>query len=322
MTLKIGTILIAKEDRFMDEEKANPWAIKENPYKIIKYRSNENDYMIIDEQGEEHYMGIDFINQHFTIKRYTLQDLKTRTDLMVRIENEEQAKKLKDAGIEFNYYDDEQYYGLTYRFEWLNKYEQQGRTLVPFDLIDFGNPKKYTLQDLKDKKIAVRLRNRDEYNKIYTALNYDYSSDFYEHEPYYGVDDTGFGLLYESELEGRILLDSIDEIDLGEGKEEVLTTPVKVRTVEFLENLVREYESEIARLKGENAELETAIRVTTKKLGDATSQDLTKRERMAWEYLLKSVGSIEGKTWSVKAETAFKVVDTFLAKSKEVKNDD
>ena len=312
--LKIGTILIAKED-FGEFTKGKEYPIVENNNDIT-YRVICNDEKSVNWFDERR------INQHFTIKRYTLSDLQTRTDLMVRIENEEQAKKLKDAGIEFNYYDDEQYYGLTYRFEWLNKYEQQGRTLVPFDLIDFGNPKKYTLQDLKDKKIAVRLRNRDEYNKIYTALNYDYSSDFYEHEPYYGVDDTGFGLLYESELEGRILLDSIDEIDLGEGKEEVLTTPVKVRTVEFLENLVREYESEIARLKGENAELETAIRVTTKKLGDATSQDLTKRERMAWEYLLKSVGSIEGKTWSVKAETAFKVVDTFLAKSKEVKNDD
>ena len=67
----------------------------------------------------------------------TIHDLLTRTDLMVRIENKEQANKLQDAGVKFNYYYYEQYYGLTYRFELLSIEEEQGRTLVPFDEIDF-----------------------------------------------------------------------------------------------------------------------------------------------------------------------------------------
>lgn len=197
---------------------------------------------------DEHVFKDTKINESFTIKRYTLSYLQTRTDIMVRIDNEEQAKKLQDAGLDFVYDSSERYYGYTSK------------------------------------------------ESCFIFLNLD-------------------------EMKSRILLESIDEIDLGEGKEEVLTTPVKVRTVEFLENLVREYESEIARLKREvqnwkdsynglfrrSEELEKSTPLAVLE----STTDLEKRERMAWEIWLQGRYTVE---------QAIEKVNHFLEESKEVGN--
>lgn len=268
--LKIGTILIAKEDVFMNGESFKPWAIKDSPYKIFKYRSYKDDYMIIDEQGDEHFITMDYINQHFTIKRYTLSDLQERTDIMVRIESEEQAKKLQDAGIKFaykSYY--EPYYGKVREFIWLTKEEQQGRILLEsIDEIDLGDE-----------------------GKICKYCNAKLSKNEIEDDCYANPNNAS----------------------------KVINEDIKVA------DYIYELESQIARLKGEVEQLIEEKRILINQLKesygiDRQSPDLEKRERMAWEYLLKSVGSIQGKTWSVKAETAFEIVDTFLAKSKEVVN--
>lgn len=277
--LKIGTVLIAKEDRFMYGESFKPWAIKDNPYKIIKYRSYKDDYIIIDEQGDEHFIGMDYINQYFTIKRYTLSDLQTRTDLMVRIENEEQAKKLKDAGINFSYHYNHSFYGYERRINrlvWLDEKEQQGRILLEsIDEIDLG--------------------------------------------------DEGKGLTME---------DFIEPIAMKAGDKRVLVNglvlPVDFRIIS--EDNYKLLESEIARLKGDNEKLIEEKRILISQLKesygiDRQSPDLTKRERMAWEAMLSIIkanpekihGNVGMVGCEIAAQLAYEYVDQFLAKSKEVK---
>ena len=100
----------------------------------------------------------------------TIHDLLTRTDLMVRIENKEQANKLQDAGVKFNYYYYEQYYGLTYRFELLSIEEEQGRTLVPFDEIDFGVKEENRITHLESEiaRLKREVQNwKDSYNGLF-----------------------------------------------------------------------------------------------------------------------------------------------------------
>lgn len=192
-------------------------------------------------------------------------------------------------------------------------------------LINNFTIKRYTLTDLKDKKIAVKLRNKQEYQMLLKKLDCRTSSNYYDDQPIYGFDDIGFGLLYNDELEGRILLDSIDEIDLEE--KEGLTTPLKVRTVDFLENLVRNYENEIARLKEENEKLQSEaqswkdsyqglfkryndLEQSQPLAGLESTTDQSERTRMAWELYVHNAMSID---------SCFSAVDSFLAKSKEVK---
>lgn len=192
--------------------------------------------------------------------------------------------------------------------------------------------KKYTLTDLKEKEIAVKLTKRDDYEILLKALDCDYSSNFYEDEPYYGVDDEGFGLLYSNELEGRILLSSIDEIDLDEKEE--LTTPLKIRTVDFLESLVRDCENKIARLKEENDKLTAEViklsKGNTTLLGKLATleQDYealkesqqSERTRMAWELYVSGFNHGIADKWTI--NECFRSAEIFFkhAKSKEVGN--
>ena len=75
--------------------------------------------------------------------------------------------------------------------------------------------KRYTLTDLKEKKIAVRIAKKDNFIKICNLLGYIPNFGDYSFIEYHGVDeDNEFVWLNDEDLEGRILLKSIDEIDL------------------------------------------------------------------------------------------------------------
>jgi len=248
MTLKIGTILIAKEDRFMNATyeqyltKGNEYVVKDIRGEQIIFKSNIS---------EKHFLWITDIEDNFTIKRYTISDL-------------------------------------------------------------------------QEKKIAVFLKSEEEFKKI--SPN-DYSGWIYD--AYFGYENGRFTFIGEENLPNYILLDSIDEIDLDEWKEEV------VNECEISPLYVDNLESEIARLKGENEELKKFLKSTYQYLNlddqkeaikllqlresPQISQDLTKRERMAWELMLRSVQVENSKHYSLSAEYCLNEVDTFLAKSKEVK---
>lgn len=263
MTLQIGTILIAKEDAFMDTKEKCLTKGKEYIIKSLK----GNAIVFESDFDENHEWLISEIDTDFTIKRYTLTDL-------------------------------------------------------------------------KEKKIAVKLRNYAEYKILCEAVGdknsgvdtYGATDDYFGNDNFNG---NSIVFLTRKELEGRTLVPSIDLIDL-EVKEE-LNTPVKVRTVEFLENLVRDYESEINRLKWEldkwkdeaalwNTRYHHVLSNLTDKTNELNklrespqiSQNLEKRERMAWELLLRSVQVENSKHYSLSAEYCLNEVDTFLAKSKEV----
>lgn len=221
------------------------------------------------------------------------------------------------------------------------------------------NNKKYTLTDLQEKKIAVKLRNYEEYKRLCDAVGDKFNDEnFYSDEwEYYGIDDSESEIVYmnDKDLQGRILLDSIDEIDLGdEGKEEESKQEVKLypfyyyakgnyscncavckqdfqgdkRATMCLECAIKQHHieidfaySQIARLKGENEKLIEEKRILISQLKesygiDRQSPDLTKRERMAWEMFMILKGFPE----EIALDMAFKSVDEFIKKSKEVLN--
>lgn len=280
MTLHIGTILIAKEDVYTDDT-GKKCLIKGNEYKI--HTLYEDVFEIESELFEQHEWAIDEIGDYFTIKRYTLSDL-------------------------------------------------------------------------QEKKIAVKLRNYEEYKRLCEAVGDENTYEFYfiGDETYYGVIKPGcFIQLNEYELKGRTLVPSIDLIDLEEKEE----TKEVINEAFYIQKL----ESEISRLKGENEELKednkiksqliievkykyiamtesyenrlmvlqntnTTLREECDELHNQlelrepqSTPDLTKRERMAWELMLRSVQVENSKHYSLSAEYCLNEVDTFLAKSKEVK---
>lgn len=273
--IQIGTILIAKEDRFMNGETFKPWVIKGNSYKIIRYRSHEDDYMIIDEQGDEHFIGMDYINQHFTIKRYTITDL-------------------------------------------------------------------------NEKKIAVKLKSEEEFKRI--SPNDDYI--WFFDNSYFGYENGQFTFIDNKSLtkQGYILIPSIDLIDLEEKEEEHKPinkvaeligeasmcwseTPKGIfdstRASKIVDEIEAVYNSEIIRIKEENKELKDHV-TNLKNANGAFAEkilkqkeeiqqlenwqpttDQSERTRMAWELYVHNAMPID---------SCFKAVDSFLAKSKEVGN--
>jgi len=204
--------------------------------------------------------------------------------------------------------------------------------------------KRYTLQDLKDKKIAVRLRSYEEYKRLCDAigdpLNLEvHYSDGWE---YYGIDDSESGIIFmnNKELLGRTILESIDMIDL-EVKEEVKETHIckycgatlskDVNEEDCYANpnknhdsttatLINSLESEIARLKGEVQSWKDSYNGLFRRYEELekstplavleSTTDLEKRERMAWEIWLQGRYTVE---------QAIEKVNHFLEESKEVK---
>lgn len=212
--------------------------------------------------------------------------------------------------------------------------------------------KRYTLTDLQEKKIAIKLNSKDDYDRLCELLNHLFVQGDYSESEYHGIDeDNEFVWLTEYELKGYIRLESIDEIDLGdEGKETVL-----IATDADCVERIQQLESEIARLKGELDKSQEAGKCIAEKLADEMkekvaymedinelkddnknllaanlhitekyneliklrespqiSQDLTKRERMAWEIWLQGRYTVE---------QAIEKVNKFLEESKEVGND-
>ena len=291
MTLHIGTILIAKEDRFMNGETFKPWVIKGNSYKIIRYRSHEDDYMIIDEQGDEHFIGMDYINQHFTIKRYTITDLNEKK-IAVKLKSEEEFKRIS-PNDDYIWFFDNSYFGYEngqFTFIDNKSLTKQGYILIPsIDLID--------LEEKEESKVVESHHVKQ--------------------------------------------LESIDEIDLGDEGKEVVVNDCETDAIYIakLETEISRLDEQIARLKGDveklnevnqnlnkeiNKWIDTATRykneITELRESPQISQDLEKRERMAWELMLRSVQVENSKHYSLSAEYCLNEVDTFLAKSKEVGN--
>lgn len=273
MKLQIGTILIAKEDTFMSNTKVR-CLTKGKPYKVKKLTAR---YFTIESDIDEHHdWEISTLDQHFTIKRYTLTDLQTRTDIMVRIENEEQAKKLQNAGLAFfykSYY--EPYYGFTegFGFIWLTKSEQQGRILLEsIDEIDLGDEGKEEEPKQEAKLYPFYYYAKGNYSCNCAVCKQDFQG------------DKRATMCLECAIKQHHI-----EIDFAY--------------------------SEISRLKGENERLKSDLGIAVSQLEilqlQQSTPDLTKRERMAWELVVHS---------NIQYEKAFEMVDTFLAKSKEVGN--
>jgi len=151
---------------------------------------------------------------------------------------------------------------------------------------------------LKEKKIAVKLRNYAEYKRLCEAVGDTDIEEQYFNETfdYYGIDGltNSFCGLLDFEIYGRTLVPSIDLIDL-EVKEE---TKEVINEAFYIQKL----ESEIARLKGEldkwkdeaalwNTRYHHVLSNLTDKTNELNklrespqiSQNLKKRERMAWE---------------------------------------
>jgi len=180
------------------------------------------------------------------------------------------------------------------------------------DIEDNFTIKRYTLTDLKEKKIAVKLRNYAEYKRLCEAVGEiggDEANFVKGGNDCYGIDNNGlFFWLTKAEQQGRTLIPSIDLIDL-EVQEE---TKEVINEAFYIQKL----ESEINRLKGEVEQLIEEKRILISQLKesygiDRQSPDLTKRERMAWEIVINLGTTIR---------QAFEMTDEFLAKSKEVGN--
>lgn len=209
--------------------------------------------------------------------------------------------------------------------------------------------KRYTLQDLKEKKIAVKLTKKDDFYKICDLLGYTPNSGDYSFTEYHAVDEDNefvwcnFDWLKDNNY---TLVPSIDLIDL-EAKEEVKETSF---TWQVMESDLANAKEEIARLKGENEELKKKINLvelteestankyssslteiaqlkrTIKQLEGTFIQDLRestpdleKRERMAWELFVKAAEISKGKHIELTIDDCFEYVDELLKKSKEVK---
>lgn len=233
--------------------------------------------------------------------------------------------------------------------------------------------KRYTLTDLKERKIAVKLRNYDEYKRLCEAVGDKFNDKCYYSDDfgYYGIDDNESQIDYmiDNDLVGRILLESIDEIALGEENEEVkefINEPFYIQKLEeqitrlkgeldksqeagrcIAEKLADEmkekvsYMEEVNRLKGENESLTsdlnrmnmeseivanqysgllTDIAQLKLQLKEQSTPDLEKRERMAWELFVKAAEISKGKHIELTIDDCFEYVDELLAKSKEVGN--
>ena len=260
MTLQIGTILIAKED-FGEFTKGKEYPIVESNNDIT-YRVICNDEKSVNWFDERR------INQHFTIKRYTLTDLQEKK-IAVKLRNYAQYKILceavgdKNSGVDTygatdDYFGNDNFNGNSIVF--LTRKELEGRTLVPsIDLIDL---------EVKE----------DTYTCKYCGA--EFSKD-------------------------------VDEEDCYANPNRKPDTPTSSTIVEL--------ESEIARLKGDNEMLKSDLGIMVSQFeilqlreSPQISQDLEKRERMAWELFMKYE--------HMEIDRAFELTDTFLAKSKEVGN--
>lgn len=209
--------------------------------------------------------------------------------------------------------------------------------------------KKYTLTDLKEKKIAVKLRNYEEYKRLCDSVgDKDDEELFFIEDRYYGFmySNNGIYIIDDVELPNYILLDSIDEIDLEEKEDERKPinkvaeligeasmcwseTPKGVfdstRTSEIVDKIEAIYNEQIARLKEENEELKDHV-TNLKNANGAFAEKILKqkeeiqqlestnqseRTRMAWELYTK----YNKCDWSTK--DCIEIVDSFLAKAKE-----
>jgi hypothetical protein len=160
---------------------------------------------------------------------------------------------------------------------------------------DYFTIKRYTLSDLQERKIAVRIQWEEEYIKINdligskTNFRSYYKNSGLNEKVYYRLDAFGrLCYLDDEELKDFILLESIDLIDL-EVKEEV------VNECEISPLYVDKLESEITRLKGDNEMLKSDLGIMVSQFeilqlreSPQISQNLTKRERMAWELIIKN----------------------------------
>jgi hypothetical protein len=194
--------------------------------------------------------------------------------------------------------------------------------------------KRYTLTDLKEKKIAVFLKSEEEFKRISPKDNSGWM-----YGCYFGYENGQFTSIDEEDLPNYTKLSSIDEIDLGDegkgltmedfiepiamkaGDKRVLVNglvlPVDFRIIS--EDNYKLLESEIDRLKGDNEMLKSDLGIMVSQFeilqlreSPQISQDLEKRERMAWELFMKYE--------HLEIDRAFELTDTFLAKSKEVGN--
>lgn len=287
MTLQIGTILIAKED-FGDFTKGKEYPIVENNNDIT-YRVICNDEKSVNWFDERR------INQHFTIKRYAITDLREKK-IAVKLRSMEEFKRIGEllnalwsypTGYDARTYhaiDDDGYFCKTHQL-----LEPNYIFLDSIDEIDLGDEGKETK--------VVEIDHLKQLESEIARLK---------------------GELEKSQEAGKCIAEKLAD----EMKEKVA------------------YMEEVKRLKGENERLnemnqnlnkeinkwiDTATRykneITELQLRESPqiSQDLEKRERMAWELMLRSVQVENSKHYSLSAEYCLNEVDTFLAKSKEVK---
>jgi len=157
--------------------------------------------------------------------------------------------------------------------------------------------KRYTLTDLKEKKIAVLLKSKKEIYQLAESLSLTVS---WEHidKHYRKIGDIlDWANIEYLTKEGYELLESIDEIDLEE-KEHIVDESATVAS--FIKSL----EEQIEVLKMENQQLRESPQIS--------QSQQSERTRMAWEFYVHNDG--------YSPEKAFKAVDSFLAKSKEVGN--
>ena len=190
--------------------------------------------------------------------------------------------------------------------------------------------KRYTLTDLKEKKIAVKIRDYKEYKRLCEAVGDEDNGEFlFLKDKYYGFDyhNDGIYSLNKGELEGRTLLESIDNIDLKE-KEESKTCKYCGLTIQKgtdeedcpnNPNLIQKLNSEIARLKEELEKSQESGRCIAEKLAVKSTTDQSDRTRMAWELYVSGFNHGIADKWTI--DECFRSAEIFLshAKSKEVK---
>lgn len=278
--IHIGTILIAKEDIKM-KDGSGVAIIKGNEYKIKDLILDV--FIVKSELFDNHEFDIEDLDKYFTIKRYTITDLNEKK-IAVKLKSEEEFKRIS-PNDDYIWFFDNSYFGYEngqFTFIDNKSLTKQGYILIPsIDLID--------LEEKEESKVVESHHVKQ--------------------------------------------LESIDEIDLGDEGKEVVVNDCETDAIYIakLETEISRLDEQIARLKGDveklnevnqnlnkeiNKWIDTATRykneITELRESPQISQDLEKRERMAWELFMKYE--------HLEIDRAFELTDTFLAKSKEVGN--
>ena len=180
----------------------------------------------------------------------------------------------------------------------------------------------YPISKIRSGEVAVKIENYEQYKRLCDAVGDEYNDiGYYDiKKEYYGTEHNDNTVIFmeDSDLSTRTKID-FQQIDWEEGK----ITDEQLNKTEFnAADVINELNDQLSTLKAENERLKAflkstyqylnlddqkeAIKILQLRESSQSSQELSLKQRMAWEYISQNELTIAGIAF------AFEVVDNFL----------